>query len=224
MEAIITLLVAASAFGAVVLRTFFDLKLKTELPPKRLCWVRTILVALCGVVLFGAWLTFERSHTAALESRQQHQRVLEEIRTESRRIGPHDFQVRVAAMNRGTRLDRARTPVPSIHIRASLGSATLAFELADLGAGATDDVRAARGAMPGSKVRFASHDMTAYGLEAFPFLENLNGQTLELRLPFERMQPADAAWVYFVDVSIRGRLFSGRPDEKGHVRIDFSGL
>jgi hypothetical protein len=52
----------------------------------------------------------------------------------------------------------------------------------------------------------------------------MNGQTLELTLPWERLPPADAAWHYFVDVSIRGRVFSAQPDEKGPVQIAFAGL
>jgi hypothetical protein len=223
-DAIVTLLVAVSAFGAVALRTFWDLKSKSEMSPKRLFWLRMLLVVFSGVILFGAWLTFRRTNTATVESRQQLQRVLEEVRTEFSRVGPHDFQIRVAASNRGSRLSSPRAPAPPVHITASLGSATVSFELADLGAGATDDVRGGRGAMPGSMVRYAAHNMTAYGLEAFPYLESLNGQALEFTLPFGRLQPSDAAWQYFVDVSIRGRLFSARPDKDGRVRIEFSGL
>jgi hypothetical protein len=122
---------------------------------KKLFWLRGILVAFSGIILLGAWVTFRRSHTATVENRQHLKRVLEEVRAEFRRIGPHDFQIRIAAVNRGTRLDSARTPNPPAHVKASLGSATLAFELVDLGPGATDDLGAGRGAKPGSVARFA---------------------------------------------------------------------
>jgi hypothetical protein len=224
MNVYVMLGAAISACGAVFIRTLWDLKTKAPLSRKWIGSLRVLFVLLSAMTVVGAWWSFKQSEQSAVRSRDNLARILQEVRIESRRLLPRDFQIRVYALERGARLDNERKPLPPVHVSGYLGSAALAFELSDLGPGSDDPVRGGRGAVGGSAARFASLNMTVFNLEDYPFLDSLNGQTLTLTLPIQKMQPADVAWHYTVDLFIRGRLFSALADGEGKVQIKIEGL
>ena len=179
-------------------------------------WGAAFVVAALATFIGAMW-SLRETNLRSTEATRNFQAILSKVETESLRLNPYDFQIRLVSDLSKPTFDVGTLTQPRTRGFATLGNAHLSFDLVQ--ASDPQHVPPGRGGGGFIRYRYVASNVTIIGLEEYPYVTSLDGKTLRIELPMKALQFSGGGWKHTVDLYIKGRFFAGTADDSGVVQI-----
>lgn len=146
------------------------------------------------------------------------------------RLSSNDFQIRLTAIGRGLSMnDSIIDSLFPLHFYGELGSAFFKAEFVNVSEDSRyisnfrqrrDFRRTGLGGRKEITFRFYATNMTIAGLEDYPYLDDLDGESLTFEIDLRKFAFIAGEWIHVVDLYVMGRHFIDTVSSSGEVLIE----
>lgn len=186
-----------------------------------------IIVFICGIC------EVRKNQNESLKFNEDLKSIIIKIQEESLRLSPQDFQIRLISYAKSDNIKEKLYSFKPTYVEGSLKNAYIRFELEEVSSKFEESIGWQHrplydprihglGGLNELKLYFYAKNITFGGFENYPYLDNLNSDTLKFKIDLEIIKFGKSKWFHAVDLFVKGRHFSGTVDERGNVIIPIS--